>query len=58
MNFGYLRCLGTQSHLKARFGCGYQLQFNCAPGRVGAVEEFIRNLLPKAVHMETFAGMS
>ena len=47
MNFGRLRCLGTQNRLKSRFGTGYQLAFNCAPGRVSDVESFIRNNLRK-----------
>ena len=42
--------------LKAKFGTGYQLAFNCAPGRVGDVESFVRNNLRKAVHIETYAG--
>ena len=57
MNFGRLRCLGTQNRLKAKFGTGYQLAFNCAPGRVTDVEKFVRNNLQKAVHIETYAGM-
>ena len=53
MNFGRL---GTQNHLKAKFGTGYQLAFNCAPGHGGYVESFVRNNLKKAVHIETYAG--
>ena len=30
--------LGTQNRLKSEFGTGYQLAFNCAPGRVSDVE--------------------
>ena len=58
MNFGRLRCLGTQNRLKSKFGTGYQLAFNCAPGRVGDVESFVSNNLRKAVHIETYAGVS
>ena len=57
MNFGRLRCLGTQNRLKSKFGTGYQLAFNCAPGRVSDVEKFVGNNLQKAVHIETYAGM-
>ena len=57
MNFGRLRCLGTQNRLKSKFGTGYQLAFNCAPGRVSDVEKFVGNNLRKAVHIETYAGM-
>ncbi len=56
MNFGKLRCLGTQTRLKARFSSGYQLQFHCAPGRVEQVEGYIQSHLPAAIHMETYAG--
>ena len=56
MNFGRLRCLGTQTRLKARFGTGYQLQFQCAFGKVVEVESFIRMHLPQATHLETYAG--
>ena len=57
MNFGRLRCLGTQNRLKSKFGTGYQLAFNCAPGRVSDVEKFVGNNLRKAVHIETYAGI-
>ncbi len=57
MNYGKLRCLGTQTRLKARFGSGYQLQFHCAPGRVEQVESFVQSHLPRAIHMETYAGI-
>ena len=50
--------LGTQNRLKSKFGTGYQLAFNCAPGRVSDVEQFVRNNLRKAVHIETYAGTS
>ena len=54
MNFGHLRCLGTQNWLKSKFGTGYHLAFNCAPGHVSDVEKFVRNNLRKAVHIETY----
>lgn len=57
MNYGRLRCLGTQNRLKKRFGSGYQLAFQCAPGHASTVESFVRTNLPKAVHMETYAGI-
>ena len=34
MNHGKLRCLGSQNRLKAKYGRGYQLQFDAAHGRV------------------------
>ena len=56
MNYGRLRCLGTQNRLKTRFGSGYQLTFQCAPGYAPMVENFVQTNLPKAVHVETYAG--
>ncbi len=56
MNFGKLRCLGTPTRLKARFGTGYQLTFNCAPGHVEEVKNFVQINIPMAVHVETYAG--
>ena len=57
MNFGRLRCLGTQNQFKSKFGTGYQLAFNCDPYHVSDVEKFVRNNLKKAVHIETYAGI-
>ena len=34
MNYGKLRCLGSQNKLKAHYGTGYQLHINCHPGRL------------------------
>jgi len=33
MNYGKLRCLGSQNKLKTRYGTGYQLHIYCYPGR-------------------------
>ena len=56
MNYGRLRCLGTQTRLKSKFGTGYQLQFHCERGRAAEVREFVEVNLPRAVHTETYAG--
>ena len=56
MNYGSLRCLGTQTRLKTKFGSGYQLQFHCEKGRGQEVREFVEAELPKAIHTETYAG--
>ena len=58
MNYGKLRCLGSQSRLKAKFGSGYQLQFHCSPGRVQEVEQYVHTNLQYATHVETYAGKS
>lgn len=55
MNHGVLRCLGTQTHLKSKFGSGYQLKVHCAPGRVQAVKDFINSRMPSIRHVETYA---
>lgn len=55
MDYGRLRCLGTQSRLKAKFGSGYQLALHAAPGRAREVQEFVQQQLPRAEHVETYA---
>ena len=34
MNYGKLRCLGSQNRLKTKYGVGYQLQLNCLPQKI------------------------
>ena len=34
MHYGKLRCLGSQTRLKTKFGSGYQLQFDSKKGKV------------------------
>jgi ABC-type multidrug transport system ATPase subunit len=46
MNFGRLRCLGTQNRLKSKFGTGYQLAFNWRFLILGAVGRSKVNLNP------------
>ena len=58
MNYGRLRCLGTQTRLKAKFGTGYQLQLHCETGRAAEVRGFVEDNLPQAVHTESYAGES
>ncbi len=57
MNFGRLCCVGSQSHLKNKFGTGYELKFHCASGRAANVERFVQTNLKEAVHIETYAGL-
>ena len=33
LNYGKLRCLGSQNKLKTCYGTGYQLHIYCYPGR-------------------------
>ena len=56
MNNGCLRCLGSQTRLKTKFGSGYQLKFHCSPGKVGDVERFIQTNIRSVRHLETYAG--
>ena len=56
MNYGRLRCLGSQTRLKAKFGEGYQLKFHCRSGRIREVERYVQANVPSARHMETYAG--
>ncbi len=57
MNYGRMSCLGSQTKLKDKFGTGYQLTFNCAPGCVRKVEEHVQSCIPQALHLETYAGI-
>ena len=57
MNFGRLCCIGSQSHLKNKFGTGYELKFHCASGRAANVERFVQTNLKEAAHIETYAGL-
>ena len=56
MNYGRLRCLGSQTRLKAKFGEGYQLKFHCMPGKIRQVERYVQANVATAKHMETYAG--
>ena len=56
MNYGRLCCVGSQSHLKNKFGTGYELKFHCAPGKANNIERFIQTNLTGAAHIETYAG--
>ncbi len=56
MNFGRLCCIGSQSHLKNKFGTGYELKFHCGPGKANTVEQFVQTNIKGAAHIETYAG--
>lgn len=45
---GRLRALGTSLQLKNRFGTGYQLRVSASPDKLGAVADFVAQLLPDA----------
>ena len=57
MNYGCLRCLGSRTRLKTKFGSGYhQLKFHCSPGKVGDVERFVQTNIRSVRRLETYAG--
>ena len=56
MNYVRLQCLGSQIHLKTKFGSGYQLKFHCIPGKVGDVERFIQTNIRSVRNLESYAG--
>lgn len=49
-------CLGTQLHLKNKFGEGYTLHVNFTSENEQNVLNFISELIPDATLMENFAG--
>ena len=56
MASGTLRCLGTPMHLKAKFGSGYTLKVSFQMRNEDKATRFIRELLPSATLLDTFAG--
>ena len=59
MNFGHLRCLGTQNQIKYKFGTVYQLAFISAPGRVSDVSKITYERLCTLKHnMQVHVGYS
>ena len=52
MSHGLMRCLGTNLHLKNRYGNGYQIEIRFVPEKKIAVQRFIMKLLPKAELVE------
>jgi len=49
---GRLRCLGTASHLKQKYGQGYQLDINTGEQTSAFAIQFIRHTFPGAVAVE------
>lgn len=56
MSLGALRCLGTNIHLKNKFGEGYTLKVNFSPDDEQTVIQFIQSILPRAKLEEGFPG--
>ena len=52
MSHGLMRCLGTNLHLKNRYGNGYQIEIRFVTEKKIAVQRFIMKLLPKAELVE------
>eukprot|EP00808_Paulinella_micropora_P006538 g17892.t1 len=53
---GRLRCIGTGSHLKHRYGEGYQIDINCKAADAPAIEEWIKSLAPTCMLLEKHGG--
>jgi ABC-type multidrug transport system ATPase subunit len=48
MSHGLMRCIGTNLHLKNRYGNGYKLEIRFDPERVKLADDFVMSLLPSA----------
>jgi len=53
---GALQCLGSQVHLKNKFGEGYTLKINFDPQYEEIASGYIKKLIPNAVLEEKFPG--
>lgn len=56
MAHGKLQCLGTQLHLKKKFGKGFKLSVSSKKFENSEIQNFLSNLLPTAVLKSNFAG--
>ena len=52
MSHGLMRCLGTNLHLKNRYGNGYKIEIRFVPEKKREAHRFIMKLLPKAKLVE------
>lgn len=57
MSHGELRCLGSQLHLKNRFGSGYRLTLSLGSASA-PVEEFVRRYVSADARLDTRMGTS
>merc|ERR1719263_1116784 len=48
MSHGLMRCIGTNLHLKNRYGNGYKIEIRFDPKRVHLAHDFMMNMLPSA----------
>ena len=55
---GRMRCLGTQQHLKSRYGGGYRLYMNFRPEWKSRVLGFVRTRFPNATPDALFRGFA
>jgi ABC-type multidrug transport system ATPase subunit len=53
---GRLQCVGTNQHLKAKFGQGYTLEIRYSANRLKGVQEFVSGNFPMAVETESVPG--
>eukprot|EP00034_Subulatomonas_tetraspora_P001419 GABW01001729.1.p1 GENE.GABW01001729.1~~GABW01001729.1.p1 ORF type:complete len:112 (-),score=3.76 GABW01001729.1:113-448(-) len=57
MSKGRMMCIGTPLHLKRKFGQGYDLQLQAAPGHVESADDFVRDRFPSASVTKNILGM-
>ncbi|KAF2070624.1 hypothetical protein CYY_008063 [Polysphondylium violaceum] len=55
---GALRCIGTTSELKSRYGNGYKIMISIEQGHEEPAHQFMMKLLPKATVLNSLAGIT
>ena len=53
---GSLQCIGTNQHLKAKYGEGYILEIRHKPGALPAVQQFVSSTFPSARETDAVIG--
>ena len=53
---GTLQCIGTNQHLKAKYGEGYILEIRHRPASLAAVQKFVRDTFPSAREHDSVVG--
>ena len=53
---GSLQCIGTNQHLKAKYGDGYILEIRYKPAALAAVQKFVRETFPAAHEHDSVIG--
>jgi len=53
MSHGLMRCIGTNLHLKNKYGSGYKIEIRFASGKLEVANAFVVDMLPKASILST-----